>query len=49
MVTRSNRVGCARKACAERAGTVAGRFPLIGFWEYVIDGSFARRVSPACK
>jgi hypothetical protein len=22
-VTRSNRVGCARKACAERAGTVA--------------------------
>jgi len=24
-VTRSNRVGCARKACAERAGTVARR------------------------
>jgi hypothetical protein len=25
-VTRSNRVGCARKACAGRAGTVAGYF-----------------------
>jgi hypothetical protein len=24
-VTRSNRVGCARKACAESAGTVAGQ------------------------
>jgi hypothetical protein len=32
-VTRSNRVGCARKACAERAGTVAARFTwaAIGF------------------
>ena len=26
-VTRSNRVGCARKACAGRAGIVAAQFP----------------------
>jgi hypothetical protein len=29
-VTRSNRVGCARKVGAGRAGTVAARFPRIG-------------------
>src|ERR1019366_414620 len=37
-VTRSNRVGCARKACADRAGTVAGfqrgcMEMLVGFWD----------------
>ena len=46
-VTRSNRVGCVRKACAGRAGTVAGRFTRM---ESADDGSFARRVvAPARK
>jgi hypothetical protein len=42
-VTRSNRVGCARKARAERAGTVAGR---IGSSKWAADGSLARRGVP---
>jgi hypothetical protein len=29
-VRRSNRVGCARRACVDRAGTVAARFSLMG-------------------
>jgi hypothetical protein len=42
-VIRSNRVGCARKAGAERAGTVAGHFLI----DVAGDGSFAHRV-PRC-
>src|ERR1700694_4020814 len=43
-VTRSNRVGCARKACAGSAGTVAARIPRTGKWKWMADGSLARRV-----
>jgi hypothetical protein len=48
-VTRSNRVGCARKARAGSAGTVAGLLPRIGSSKWAAASSLARRVAPASK
>src|SRR5450631_2637009 len=48
-VTRSNRVGCARKASAERAGTVAARFPngYHGRW-FISPAGYPRRANEPC-
>ena len=50
-VARPNRVGCARKACAERAGTVAARFTdgYHGRWSISPAGYPRRANEPCCS
>src|SRR5665647_1644410 len=49
-VPRSNRVGCARKAGAEGAGTVTGRFPhgCRGRW-FISPAGSSRRANEPCR